>query len=120
MFPSCSNFGLQAFEQYSFFKASVLTSDRLLRCGYDNKFYSVTDYSSNQKLADFPIETSKNNYFLYSNLINTRSFSIDSGETNFDNRHVQLLISQRNFKEALNLYLSNRIFKKKYRFRVVS
>ena len=112
MFPSCSNFGLQAFEQYSFFKASVLTSDRLLRCGYDNKFYSVTDYSSNQKLADFPIETSKNNYFLYSNLINTRSFSIDSGETNFDNRHVQLLISQRNFKEALT-YIYQIEFSKK-------
>lgn len=39
--PSCSNYGLQAFDRYGFFKGSWLTARRLLRCrpfgphGYD-------------------------------------------------------------------------------------
>ena len=39
--PSCSNYGLQAFDRYGFLKGSWLTARRLLRCrpfgphGYD-------------------------------------------------------------------------------------
>ena len=39
--PTCSEYGLQAFEKYSFLKASILTIWRIIRCnpfskgGYD-------------------------------------------------------------------------------------
>ena len=37
MYPSCSRYALAAFKRYNFFSACVLTSDRLLRCGHDEK-----------------------------------------------------------------------------------
>lgn len=35
MHPSCSRYAQDAFKRHNFFKAWVLTSDRLLRCGHD-------------------------------------------------------------------------------------
>lgn len=42
MYPSCSNYGLQVFGEYPFFKAMVLTSDRLIRCSHDRHLYCKT------------------------------------------------------------------------------
>lgn len=42
MYPSCSNYGLQVFGEYPFFKAMVMTSDRLIRCSHDQHLYSKT------------------------------------------------------------------------------
>jgi len=42
MYPSCSSFALTAFRTYSPFKAAILTSDRLMRCGKDRQRYAVS------------------------------------------------------------------------------
>ena len=54
--PTCSNYALEAFEKYNFFKASYLTIRRLFRCrpfgkvGYDpvpEKEYGGNDEKNN-------------------------------------------------------------------------
>jgi len=37
MYPSCSHYSAQAFEKHGFVKGWIMTSDRLLRCGRDEK-----------------------------------------------------------------------------------
>lgn len=37
MYPSCSHYSAQAFEKHGFIKGWIMTSDRLLRCGRDEK-----------------------------------------------------------------------------------
>jgi putative component of membrane protein insertase Oxa1/YidC/SpoIIIJ protein YidD len=54
MYPSCSNFAMNAFQEKSFINAFVLTSDRLMRCGHDLKDYDLTSISAGQKYLDFP------------------------------------------------------------------
>lgn len=41
MYPSCSNYGFQAFEKYNPIKALILSSDRLHRCGHDLDKYET-------------------------------------------------------------------------------
>ncbi len=55
MYPSCSNYGLRAFTETNPFSAFILTSDRLLRCGHEHKFYNLTMYNANYKFVDFPV-----------------------------------------------------------------
>lgn len=40
MYPSCSHYSAQAFEKNGFIKGWIMTSDRLLRCGRDEKTIS--------------------------------------------------------------------------------
>ena len=54
MYPSCSNYGLQVFEKYPFFKAMVLTSDRLIRCSHDQKMYKKTHIYGLRSCVDNP------------------------------------------------------------------
>ena len=54
MYPSCSNYGLQVFGEYSFIKAMVLTSDRLIRCSHDQKMYSKTHIYGLRSCVDNP------------------------------------------------------------------
>lgn len=42
MYPSCSNYGLQVFGEYPFFRAMAMTSDRLIRCSHDQHLYDKT------------------------------------------------------------------------------
>jgi putative component of membrane protein insertase Oxa1/YidC/SpoIIIJ protein YidD len=56
MYPSCSNFALNAFQEKSFTTAFVLTSDRLMRCGHDVKDYDITARPVGVKYLDFPGE----------------------------------------------------------------
>lgn len=37
MHPSCSSFSKQAFGKHGFFGGTILTTDRLIRCGRENK-----------------------------------------------------------------------------------
>jgi len=37
MYPSCSHYSSQAFKKHGFIRGWVMTSDRLLRCGRDEK-----------------------------------------------------------------------------------
>jgi putative component of membrane protein insertase Oxa1/YidC/SpoIIIJ protein YidD len=54
MYPSCSNFGMKTFSETNVALAFVLTADRLLRCGHDNKNYSLTIRHIGFKLLDYP------------------------------------------------------------------
>ncbi|MES5006101.1 membrane protein insertion efficiency factor YidD [Prevotella disiens] len=54
MYPTCSNYGLKAFKKENFAKAFLDTADRLIRCGHDGKFYSVTYAYGNPCLLDLP------------------------------------------------------------------
>lgn len=42
MYPSCSNYGLQAFKEKPFAEAMAMTADRMIRCGHDGKYYDYT------------------------------------------------------------------------------
>ncbi len=61
-FPTCSNYALECYQKFNFFKASFLTIWRLLRCnpfskgGYDpvpktkkEKFLEIEEYNKIQK-----------------------------------------------------------------------
>lgn len=54
MYPSCSNYGLQVFGEYPFFKALILTSDRLIRCSHDQRLYSKTFEYGIRSCTDIP------------------------------------------------------------------
>ncbi len=53
MFPSCSNYGLDAFRSRPFPVAMALTADRMLRCGHDGKYYGRTYEYGYPSLVDF-------------------------------------------------------------------
>ena len=52
MYPSCSNFGLDAFREYNPLKAMAKTSDRLLRCSHDIDYYDIIFIDNKFKLSD--------------------------------------------------------------------
>lgn len=52
MYPSCSNYGLQAFRTKKPFIAFAFSADRLLRCGHEHKFYDLTLQKNGFKLID--------------------------------------------------------------------
>lgn len=55
MYPSCSNYGLMLFNGLPFWKAMVLTADRMIRCSHDRKFYTVTHAYGYSSLLDYPV-----------------------------------------------------------------
>lgn len=54
MYPSCSNYGLQVFGEYPFFKAMAMTSDRLIRCSHDQHLYDKTHIYGLRSCVDNP------------------------------------------------------------------
>lgn len=54
MYPSCSNYGLRAFNDRPFFEAMLYTADRMLRCGHDKDYYEVTVQYGEKSLLDWP------------------------------------------------------------------
>lgn len=52
MHPSCSEYGLQAFQAYPFWEAIAITSDRLHRCGRDLHYYNRIYKDSRIKYND--------------------------------------------------------------------
>lgn len=54
MYPSCSNYGLLAFEHYPFFKAMTMVSDRLIRCSHEQHLYAKTYEYGIRSCVDYP------------------------------------------------------------------
>lgn len=54
MYPSCSEYGLMAFEKRPFIEAMVMTADRMIRCGHDSKYYALTYKRGYPSLIDLP------------------------------------------------------------------
>lgn len=55
MYPSCSNYGLMLFDGQPFWKAMILTSDRMIRCSHDRAFYAITHAYGYSSLLDYPV-----------------------------------------------------------------
>lgn len=100
MYPSCSNFGLKAFKETNFITGLVLTSDRLLRCGSDRKFYSLTLRQNGIKLLDYPAYDTPPKELYYPA---KSSYSIFSDTINYDSTFVFIkkLINYGFYHEAL-------------------
>lgn len=71
-YPTCSNYALQAYERYPFFKATLLTVKRIIRCnplhkgGYDpvpEKKAHLKKYSESLYYLPFSINTDRPNLF---------------------------------------------------------
>lgn len=61
MYPSCSAYSAEAFEKHGFVKGWILTSDRLLRCGRDEKRLSETIFINYQPHVYDPL--SRNDFW---------------------------------------------------------
>lgn len=56
MYPSCSHYSGQAFEKHGFIKGWVMTTDRLLRCGRDEKRIAEAVVIDRQAYVYDPLE----------------------------------------------------------------
>ena len=54
MYPSCSHYSMQAFSQFGALKGALLTSDRLIRCGHEQRIYELNWEKDEPKFEDFP------------------------------------------------------------------
>lgn len=59
MFPSCSNYGMQLYSERNFLNATILLSDRLVRCSHDSNFYHTTYEYGYLSYIDTPFNDSK-------------------------------------------------------------
>lgn len=84
--PTCSNYGLQCYQKFNFFKASFLTAFRILRCNpFSNNVYD-------------PVPLSKKEHDDYLKLIRSVSYIDDKlvkiyQENCFEKRNYQTIIS---------------------------
>lgn len=102
MYPSCSNYGLIAFQNYSSLKAMVITSDRLLRCSHDINFYNLTLKNNEFKLIDLPVSNDslerKSKFKKQTVTYPYKTFNNDScPEAGF----IRFLMLEKNYREAL-------------------
>ncbi len=54
MSPSCSSFAREVFQREFFFKAVLLSTDRLSRCGNDLKYFAFLETDSGARFSDSP------------------------------------------------------------------
>lgn len=102
MFPSCSNYGLQAFRKFSFPKAMMLTADRMIRCGHDSKYYDRTYEYGYAALADpIPGTTLPRNSIVGRTIPPKVDRTRCHTETDSIRDFIRLLIQQGNYNAAL-------------------
>ena len=56
MYPSCSEYGKEAFEKYGFFMGGMIALDRLMRCGRDEVRLSPAVYVDGRRKIYDPLE----------------------------------------------------------------
>lgn len=101
MYPSCSNYAMSAFKNYNVLKATVMTTDRLMRCGHEHNDYTALMISGEYKLLDPAIYSEE-----LKNLIlqPERVFSINDTIPSPDLKVFKTLIDEGHFREALYEY----------------
>ena len=99
MYPSCSNYGLDAFKQGGVIRGFSKTSDRLVRCGHEHSLYDYTYQNGNFKLLD-PVDSTKLHELVYRPLKKAFPLS-DTIEDNRQYRLVKELIHSELYSEAL-------------------
>jgi putative membrane protein insertion efficiency factor len=98
MFPSCSNYALQAINQQGFVKGVIHGTDRLLRCGHEHALYPLTLQANGFKLLD-PADNSLLKELEY--LTPTPYHSINLTETDSAKQLISFLINESMYSEAL-------------------
>lgn len=102
MYPSCSRYGIDSFQNNDFFNAFLSTTDRLVRCGHDYKQYSLTITSDGIKFLDVPQNSKRYNFseLIYKRGANTFAY----GDIEMDNnklKFIKKLINEGYKREAL-------------------
>ena len=110
MYPSCSNFAMDAFKQQNAIKAFSLTADRLLRCSHDIANYDLTLQNQKFKLIDFVKSEDNAKYITYSeNPLYAYSDTIKDSSKN--TKFIKYLVNKGLYQQAL-LEINRRIFNK--------
>lgn len=113
MFPSCSNYGLMVFKDKSFLSASLLTSDRLIRCSHDIKYYDTTYEYGYKSLLDYPFYKKIPNKILYDKIPKPHADNLFLKEgTDSTLLFINYLINNGEYNNAL-LEINRTIFLKK-------
>ena len=111
MYPSCSNFAMDAFKQKSPLTAFSITSDRLLRCSHDLKNYSLTFQNKGYKLVDFVNQSDNIRYInRFSQTLYAYSDTITDGSKSI--KFIKYLVNKELYQQAL-LEINRVIFEKK-------
>ena len=111
MYPSCSNFAMDAFSQKSPLTAFSITSDRLLRCSHDLKNYSLTFQNKGYKLVDFVNQSDNIRYInSFSQTLYAYSDTITDGSKSI--KFIKYLVNKELYQQAL-LEINRVIFEKK-------
>ena len=98
MFPSCSNYALQAINRQGFVKGVVAGTDRLLRCGHEHKLYPITLQENGFKLLD-PADEQLHPELVYRNQY--QQHPINVVEKDSRKNLIALLITETLYREAL-------------------
>ncbi|PRY86312.1 membrane protein insertion efficiency factor YidD [Mongoliibacter ruber] len=101
MYPSCSNYAMSAFKNYNVFKAAVLTTDRLMRCGHEHDSYDALMMAGEYKLLDPAIHSEETKSLM---LKPERLFSMSDTIPSPDLQVFKTLIDEGHFQEALYEY----------------
>lgn len=96
MYPSCSNFGLQAFTTFQPFTAFALTTDRLMRCNHDLKFYKKITWNDERFRFDSCQFLTTDN-----RLIKNQLFAYSDTTANPDLSFIKYLINEGLFINAI-------------------
>lgn len=109
MYPSCSRYAQMVFSEYPFFQAIQLTSDRLMRCSHDTRFYDITYKYGYKSLIDLPSEQSNSN-LIYNRFINPHTDILKPKEGRCDDKlFISNLINNELYQLAL-LEIERNIF----------
>lgn len=102
MYPSCSNYGLTVFKNYPFWKAMLLTADRMIRCSHDHKYYPATFEYNKLSWIDLPanLTLTPNLIAGYSSRVYTDAFKLREGADS-TLLFINLLINKGLYENAL-------------------
>lgn len=110
MYPSCSNFSIDAFKQHNAIKAFSLTADRLLRCSHDILNYDLTLQNHNFKLIDF-VKNENNAKYIIQSVKPLYAYSDTIKDSSKNIKFIKYLVNKGLYQQAL-LEINRRIFNK--------
>lgn len=101
MYPSCSNFAMDSFKNYSILRATLHTTDRLLRCGHDHDTYDLVSVEGHTKLFDPAILTPE---ALNHILKVEKLYSVTDSAKDLELQLFLRLIDEGHYSEAISEY----------------
>ncbi|MES2519331.1 MAG: membrane protein insertion efficiency factor YidD [Bacteroidota bacterium] len=110
MYPSCSNFAMDAFKKYNPIEGFTVTADRLLRCSHDISNYDLTLQNQKFKLIDFANSQNNSKYILGVNMP-LYAYSDTVKDTSKNLKFIKYLVNKGLHQQAL-LEINRCIFNK--------